>query len=103
MGVPQYTTPTFTLTFSDIEIDFTQMHSVYVSIQSRGKTMHKTGDDLDVEEHSIGVRLTQEETGALPVGRIAVQANWTDAEGNRAASEIAYVDISGNLLRRVIE
>lgn len=104
MGVPQYTTPTFTLTFTDKALDLTACHSVYVTFKAKtnGFTLTKTGEDLTVAEKSIGVHLDQQETGGFSTGEILIQANWIDAYGNRAASEIATCSITDQLLKRVI-
>ena len=62
MGVPQYTTPTFTLTFTEQALDLTQAQNVYVTFKSGETLMTKTGADLTIAEKSIGVYLSQEET-----------------------------------------
>lgn len=102
MGIPQYTTPTFTLTFENLPIDLTQMHGVFVTFRAPGGLITKTGDDLTVTENTITVSLNQAETATLRVGAVEIQANWTDGT-NRVASEIATVEMSEQLLKRVIE
>jgi len=103
MGVPQYTTPQITLTFTDLGYDLTEMAHVVVSISARGYAVHLDGDKLTVSADSITVRLDQADTGRFGIGPVAIQANWVDALGHRVATEIAHADISGNLYRRVIE
>ena len=102
MSVPQYTTPTFTLTFGDELLDLTEASNVYVTFRSRGCTITKSGQDLTVEEKTISVFLSQEETGMFLPGIVEIQANWTIGE-NRAASNIVATTISEQLLRRVVE
>ena len=102
MAVPQYTTPTFTLTFTEEALDLTQVQHVYVTFKSHGVTVTKTGEDLTVEEKSIQVFLSQEETAQFIPGALAIQANWLDREGNRWASDIINYDISEQLLKKVI-
>ena len=103
MSVPKFTTPTFTLTFEDENLDLTDAVNVYVSFLSDGCLLTKSGEDLTVREKEIDVRLSQEETGRMKTGYIEIQANWTTPGGNRAASEVVTYPIGRQLLRRVIE
>ena len=99
MGVPLFTTPTFTLTFSGT-IDLTQAERVYVTFRSAGNLITKTGESLTIQAKSIGVSLTQEETGRF-ADRVAIQANWMIGN-QRVATEVCYVDLSDQLLAEVI-
>ena len=103
MGVPQYTTPTFTLTFTEQALDLTQAQNVYVTFRSGETLMTKSGADLTIAEKSIGVYLSQEETAKFKVGYVEIQANWTTATGGRAASEVTKYNITEQLLKRVVE
>ena len=103
MGVPQFTTPTFTLTFTEQTLDLTQAANVYVTFKSGMYTLTKTGDALTVQAKSIGVHLTQKETAKFRGGRVKIQANWTTALGGRAASEVVQYDIDEQLLMAVVE
>lgn len=103
MSVPRGTTPTITLTIDDETIDLTQATNVYVTFSRRGNTVTKTGADLTIDENTIEVTLSQAETLAFSDGPVEVQANWTYAGGARCATEIASVDLSRQLLERVIE
>lgn len=103
MSVPQYTTPTFTLTFTEESLDLTLANNVYVTFRSGDNIITKTGSDLTVAQKSIGVYLSQEETAEFQVGDVEIQANWTTAEGGRFASEKAYYDITDQLLKKVVE
>lgn len=103
MSFPQYTTPTVSLTFTDEDLDLTAATNVYVTFKSSKTEITKTGTDLTVAEKQIDVKLSQAETGSLGTGGIQIQANWTDATGGRAASNIVTYDISKQLLQRVVE
>lgn len=100
--IPRGTTPTFTLTFDDEDLDFTQARNIYVTFKG-GKNIEKTGTDLEVTEKTVSVRLSQAETLALSKGLCEIQVNWTFADGSRAASEIVGYNFSENLVNRVVE
>ena len=103
MSVPSWTTPTFTLTFTQQGLDLTQAHNVYVTFRSGQNVITKTGEDLTIAEKEIGVFLSQAETGMLAPGMVEIQANWTTGDGGRAASEIVRYEFSPQLLKAVIE
>lgn len=102
MSVTIGTTPTFTLTFSGT-IDLTEAQNVYVTFVSGATRITKTGEDLTVQAKSIGVYLTQKETLSFSIGDVEIQANWTMANGSRAASEIAKYPITKQLLKKVLQ
>lgn len=103
MSVPIGTTPTFTLTFSEQSgVDLTQAANVYVTFCSGTKTVTKTGDDLTIEQRSVGVMLSQEETLSF-IPNVAIQANWTTPDGKRIASEVVNYKFDPQLLMKVIE
>lgn len=103
MGVPQFTTPTFTLTFDEQGLDLTQAVNVYVTFRSGQYVLTKSGEDITVSEKTIAVYLTQEETSQFRVGSVEIQANWTTGGGGRVASETVRFKITEQLLKRVIE
>ena len=103
MSVPQWTTPTFTLTFKEPTLDLTGATNVYVTFHMGFYTLTKSGDNLVIGAKQIDVHLKQEETGHFGVGEVEIQANWTDSIGNRCASEITRVEISPQLLKKVVE
>lgn len=103
MSIPQFTTPTFQLTFNDENLDLTEARNVYVTFRSGTNLITKTGADLTVEAKSISVNLNQSDTGQFGHGSIDIQANWTTDGGGRAASEVVSCQISEQLLRRVVE
>ena len=101
MGVPQYTTPTFTLTFSESELDLTQATHVYVTFGKGREAVTKSDDDLVVSAKQIQVRLSQQETARF-LGDVEVQANWILPSGDRVASQVATCTIDRQLLTVVI-
>lgn len=102
MGVPQFTTPTFTLTFSEQGLDLTQAANVYVTFKSGEYTLTKSGDSLTIAEKSISVHLAQNETAKF-TDWVLIQANWTMDGGDRAASNVVKYNISTQLLKKVVE
>ena len=101
MGVPQYTTPTFTLTFTEQTLDLTQATHVYVTFGKGRNAITKTGEDLTVSAKEIQVKLSQQETARF-LGDVDVQANWILPSGDRVASEVATCTIDKQLLTVVI-
>ena len=103
MGVPRFTTPVFTLTFTDKDLDLTQAVDVFVTFKQACKVVTVTGEDLTIAEKSISVSFTQEESAQFFVGDVEIQANWVMGDGQRAASEVVLYQFTENLLQRVIE
>lgn len=102
MGVARATTPTFTLTFTEEGLDLTTASNVYVTFEQKDVNFTKQGADLDIEERTIDVFLSQEETLQFQIGMVDVQVNWTMANGRRASSDVKQVEISKQLLRQVV-
>lgn len=102
MGVARATTPTFTLTFTEEGLDLTTASNVYVTFEQKDVNFTKQGADLDIEEKTIDVFLSQEETLQFQIGMVDVQVNWTMANGRRASSDVKQVEISKQLLRQVV-
>ena len=103
MSVPQFTTPTFSLTFAQEGLDLTQAHNVYVTFRSGCNLITKSGSDVTIAEKSIGVYLAQQDTAKFLPGEIKIQANWTTRNGGRVASEVVSYPITEQLLKRVVE
>lgn len=101
MGVPQYTTPTFTLTFTEEELDLTQASNVYVTFGRGRNKLTKTGEALTVSTKQIEVKLSQQESARFN-GDVEIQANWVLPSGDRVASEVVTVSIDDQLLTEVI-
>lgn len=98
----QGTTPTFKLTLPD-SVDPSQFHKIVFSFEQDDTKIKKTESDLVIEGQTISVFLTQQETLSFKVGRAELQLNWLYADNTRACSEIAYVDITRNLLKEILQ
>ena len=96
----QATTPTIVLTLPQT-VDLTQAHTVIFSMRQGSTNMQKT--ITDAEAHSVSVYLTQADTLGLSNGVARIQLNWTYADGSRACTNIVGINVTPNLLRRVIE
>lgn len=104
------TTPTFTFTIKNQDVDLGAAQNVYVTLAQGPKIIEKTGTDLEIETRTVSVFLTQEESLRLTEGpNCEVQINWTyldPVDGKtvrRAATKVKAITISKQLLRRVIE
>ena len=102
MSVARGTTPTYILTFGEQSLDLTVAHSVYVTFRKGAKILTKTGDDITVSARRIEVYLNQKETLAFTQGDVKVQVNWTMENGRRGASEVKTIELSEQLLEKVI-
>lgn len=96
------TTPTFTLTLDDDQIDLTQVSNVYATFRQGKTTMTKSGSDITVTAHAVDVYLSQSESLTFAPGIIEVQLNWTYAQGERASSNICHIRITDNLIGSVL-
>lgn len=103
MGVPRGTTPTFTLTLDDEDLDLTTAQTVIVSFSNREVCLEKQGSDITVRQNEIDVFLSQEETLAFLEQRVDIQVNWILAGGIRCASTITSYTFGRQLLDRVVE
>lgn len=103
MAIRQGITPTFTLTLESETIDLTQSENVFVTFKQGSISLTKSGEDLTVREADVDVYLEQSETLMFARGKVAVQLNWTYADGSRGCSEIVSIDWAENLLQEVLE
>lgn len=103
MSVARGTTPTFTLTFTEEELDLTQATNVYVTFEQGKKSLTKTGDDLVVSAKQIEVYLDQSETLQFGMGLVKIQANWTMTGGRRASSNVVGYHLTEQLLEEVVQ
>lgn len=102
MGAAIATTPTFTLTHNEDDLDWTQVSNMYLTFQSGTKKLRKEGADLIITPNSISVLLTQEDT--LFFGKtIYIQANWTYPGGLRGATKIVYYNMDEQLEKEILE
>lgn len=97
------TTPTLLFTTEAEQLDLTRATDVYITLSdmSKRELMTKSGEDLYIEAKRVGVYLTQEETLSLPQ-RIQAQINWTYPNDKRMCSQIMILNVSDNLLNKVI-
>lgn len=102
MKMTQYTTPTFTLGFSEEDLDLTEAAAVFVTFRSGAYSVTKTGEELTVGEKQITVQLSQLETSQMDTQEAEVQVNWTDGEGGRKASNIVRVLVEKNLMKEIV-
>ena len=103
MSVARGTTPTYVCTFTEQSLDLTTANNVYVTFKKGAKILTKTGNDIEVGAKQVEIYLNQKETLAFSQGEVKVQVNWTLAEGRRACSEVATINLSEQLLEKVIE
>ena len=96
------TTPTFELKITDNTVDLTQATNVYATFAQWGKTITKTGNDIDVTAQQVDVYFSQADSLSFSSGTIEVQLNWTYTDGSRAATNIIKVVIGDNLLPEVL-
>lgn len=101
MGVPRYTTPVFTLTFTEKDLDLTLASDVFVTFKQACNIITVTGEDLTVSEKSISVSFSQEQTASFCIGDVEIQANWVIGD-KRAASEVVTYQFTKQLLQEVI-
>lgn len=97
------TTPTFTLTISDNNVDLTQALNVYATFKQMGVELTKTGEDLDISAREVDVYLSQAETLKFSSGTLQIQLNWTYSGGQRACSTIVSITVENNLIGSVLE
>lgn len=103
MSVARGTTPTYILTFAEESLDLTVANNVYVTFKKGAKVLTKTGQDIEVSAKQIEVYLNQKETLSFSMGEVKVQVNWTSAGGKRACSDVVTINLSEQLLEKVIE
>lgn len=100
------TTPTYILTLpQDIDLDDAAEVVVTFSDYHYKPILEKSGADLGIEDNTISVFLSQEETLRFPEGKVRIQVNWTYNSGGqmlRACSEIATIHAQKNLKNEVI-
>lgn len=97
----QWTTPTEELTVEGVDLTGCD---VWVSITQGARTVEVRNPQMETDgtDTTLYVELTQAQTGRLKVGKAEVQVNWLDAADKRNATETVVVDVTKNLLRRVV-
>lgn len=99
LGATLYTgtTPTFTLTFEDIDLTLAENVLVTFTDTAKNVLFEVGGADLNVTATTIEFTLTQAQTLALPKS-VLLQANWTYADGvQRACSVEVQINFARNL------
>ena len=106
------TTPTYILKLkskceTEDPIDLSIADDIYVTFSNKQYQilLTKSGEDLTVEDNTVEVFLTQEETLSIPRGEFYIQVNWTyDDSGikKRACSVIKEISSKRNLINEVI-
>ena len=95
------TTPTFTLTVKDDNLNLGLANHVYVTISQGHTEITKSGEYLSIENNVVEVWLAQQESLRLSPGDAKIQINWTCTE-RRAATRKKTFPIEEQLLQRVI-
>lgn len=96
------TTPTFTLTMPE-GFSFDDSSNVYVTFTQGNYTLTKTGDGIVISGNTVDVYFDQAESLSFHAGSMNVQINITYPGGQRTCTEIAQIQIKGNLLPEVLE
>ena len=102
------TTPTFTLTFTDENLDLTDAAHVYVTFKSGTTKVTKSDSQLTIAEKSVSAVLTQADTlsfltaSSNNVTPVEIQVNWTYSGGDRGSSEVVTYPFSKQLLAEVV-
>ena len=106
------TTPTYTLTFN--EVDLTQAVEVVVTISdtSQKTLLELSGTDLtitqilddhnDVVGSTVSFTLTQAQTLVFTQGYLYLQVNWKPSASTRACSDIVGISFRTNLKQEVM-
>lgn len=81
-----YTTPTITCTLTGV--DFASVDYVRIAINGKNSSIIRVIPvaDIDTEEGTAVVELTQEETAALGAGQVAIQGRIHYADGSVQAT-----------------
>lgn len=105
----QYTTPTVTMRIRNVALD--PSDDVWLTMQPYDRsTKGAKGDPMTIENPTVEVdgddtvvtvRLTQEQSAALPAGGVQVQVNWLTGSGERGATTRANITVAENLLPEV--
>ncbi len=96
----QGTTPTIVINVNNIDVN--TLKSIYVTFEQTGLILTKTGDDIDIIDDQIQIRLSQEETLQFERGKCNVQLRAITNDGNAIASTIVSTNIYRILDKEVI-
>ena len=97
------TTPDYIL---NVNADLTGK-TVYVTISQLLTRLTLTGDDLTIAvsggASTIAIRLSQQQTLGLAVGKAEIQVKYIGSDGTTQATNIAPITVDRALLERVVE
>lgn len=96
----KWTTPTIQINFEDNVLD--GYKQIVVSFKSTYQVLNITDEDLTIEDNSISLTLTQQQSSILG-DNTSVQVNVYYNNGTRAATNIMQVDFGKNLLQQTME
>ena len=103
------TTPSIVLKVNS-DLDLSEMSEIWVTLKNKSAEKTYTLEQLEVnaEEHTIGLTMSQEDTLAFEtcgslVGKVEIQARFLDEGGLAYASNIASIELSRILKEGVIE
>lgn len=100
----QYTTPTLTLRIKNVAL--ANSDAVRLTLQPHDRqTLRGTATTItnptvtvDGDDTLVTVKLTQQQSAALPVGSVWAQVNWLSTDGTRGATKKANFSVEANLL-----
>lgn len=99
----RYTTPTMAMVIEKPEV--ADATAIYVTFK-QGSVLLTLSDGITVTPTETGVQLevelTQLQTAGFEPGRAQIQVNWLEESGKRFATEIAYINITDNILAQTI-
>lgn len=96
----QGTTPTIQITINDIDLN--EMQNIYVVFEQNGYILKKESSDLEIEENTISVSLSQEETLNFKEGTCNIQLRMITKGGVAIASPIKTTKVYRVLNKEVI-
>ena len=105
MSIRRYTTPAYSFTVQGIDLTSAD---IYVTFKQQDFILTFDGDSVSTALTALGdtriyVFMTQEDTAKFKGGKTAqVQVNWI-VDNYRNATDIATIEITKNLLERVID
>lgn len=98
----RFTTPTHEHKVKGIDLTGCD---VYVSYEQGLTSVDIKASDVsyDGEDTTVTVPLTQLQTAKFRVGKVTVQINWVYSDGKRNAVGTKEMEISRNLMQKVVE
>lgn len=98
----RFTTPTHEHKVKGIDLTGCDVYVSYeqglVSVDVKATEVSYDGSDS-----TVTVELTQEQSGRFREGKALVQINWVYPDGKRDATVKKDMDVTGNLLSKVVE